>query len=215
MRRPNRTGRVVRSPITYLALAAVVAVLLFSALRSGPDRKTLALSEFEHDLSVPGTVVTATIHDDGDTVTGQLKDGTRFVVQYPDRLTEALTTRILASGATLQVSHATPNPWLSALVGYLPLLILLGLFLLVFSLVHGGGPRLLQFGKSRAKVPDKNQARVTFADVAGADEAVAELRRSKSSSRRRAASRPSEPRSPRGCCSSGRPAPVRRCWPGR
>jgi cell division protease FtsH len=153
----------------------VVAVLLFGILHAGPDRRTIGLSAFEHDLSVPGTVTTATIHDGSDSVTGKLADGTNFVVQYPDRLTESLSNRILASGAAVQVSHARANPWLSALVSYLPLVILFGLFLVVLNLFRGGGPRVMRFGQAKPKVAGKHQARVTFADVAGADEAVAEL----------------------------------------
>ena len=78
----------------------------------------------------PASVVTATIHDGSDQVTGQLKDGTNYVVQYPDRLHQTLTTEILASGATVKVSHAKSNPWLSALgVTYLPIILLFGLVL--------------------------------------------------------------------------------------
>jgi cell division protease FtsH len=167
--------KVLRSPIMYLALAAAIGFLLFSVLQSGPDRKTITLGEFEHDLSVPGSVVSATIHDSGDTVTGKLKDGTEYVVQYPDRLTESLTNQMLASGATVKVSHARSNPWLSGLFSYLPLIVLFGLFLLALNSIQGGGTRVMRFGKAKAKTAGKDQPKVTFADVAGADEAVAEL----------------------------------------
>ena len=80
--------KALRSPVAYVVLVVAVALLLFSVLRSGPSRTTLSLSEFEHDLSVPGSVVSAAIHDSSDEVTGKLKDGTNFVVQYPDRLTD-------------------------------------------------------------------------------------------------------------------------------
>ena len=110
--------KALRSPVTYVVLGAVVALLLFSSLRSGPSRTTLSLSEFEHDLSVPGSVVSAVIHDSSDEVTGKLKNGTDFVVQYPDRLTAQLTTQLNASGADVKVSHAKSNPWLSALASY-------------------------------------------------------------------------------------------------
>jgi cell division protease FtsH len=175
MRPRSLLGRVLRSPLTYLALAVIIAVLLVNALRAGPDRQTVGLGEFEHDLSVPGTVVTATIHDSSDSITGKLEDGTNYVVQYPDRLTEPLTNKILASGATVRVSHGGSNPWLGALFSYLPLVILVGLFLVVLGLIRGGGAGVMQFGKSRAKVAGKNNPRVTFADVAGAEEAVGEL----------------------------------------
>jgi cell division protease FtsH len=167
--------KVLRSPFAYLGLAAVVGFLLFSVLSSGPDRKTISLGEFEHDLKVPGTVVTTTIHDGSDSVTGTLKDGTNFVVQYPDRLTEPLTNQILASGATVKVSHSRSNPWLSGLLSYVPLVILFGLFLFALNAMQGGGAKVMQFGRAKATRAGKDQPKVTFADVAGADEAVAEL----------------------------------------
>jgi cell division protease FtsH len=167
--------KVLRSPIVYLALAAAIGFLLFSVLQSGPDRKTISLGDFEHALTAPGAVVNATIHDSADTVTGKLKDGTDFVVQYPERLTESLTNQILASGATVKVSHAKSNPWLSGLFSYLPLIVLFGLFLLALNSIQGGGTRVLQFRKAKAKTAGKDQPKVTFADVAGAHEAVAEL----------------------------------------
>ena len=167
--------KALRSPVAYVGLAAVVVLLLFSVLRSGPSQKTIGFGDFEKDLSTPGFVLNATIHDSTDTVTGKLKDGTAFVVQYPDRLTEPLATKIQASGATLKVSHSKSNPWLSALFSYLPIVILFGLFLYVLNSMQGGGSRVMQFGKAKAKTAGKDQPKVTFADVAGADEAVAEL----------------------------------------
>ena len=168
--------KAVRSPIAYVVLAVAVALLIFSVVRSGPSRTTLSLSQFDHDLGVPGSVVNAVVHDGSDQVTGQLKDGTNFVVQYPDRLTETLTTQILASGATVKVTHAKSNPWLSALVfTYLPIVLLFGLVLFLINSLQGGGSKVMQFGKAKVKTAGKDQPKVTFADVAGADEAVAEL----------------------------------------
>jgi cell division protease FtsH len=167
--------RLVRSPITYAVLAVLLGLLLFSVLRSGPSRTTITLGQFDRDLATPHAVVTATIHDGEDTVTGHLEDGTTYVVQYPDRLTESLTNKILASGAATNVSHSKSNPWLQVLQDYLPLVLLFGLFLLVINSLQGGGAKVMQFGKAKAKTAGKDQPRVTFADVAGADEAVAEL----------------------------------------
>ena len=90
-------------------------------------------------------VATATVQDGSDTVTGKLKDGTSYRV------------------------------WSGLLSTYLPLVVIFGLFLLVLNATQGGGAKVLQFGKAKARTASKNQPRVTFADVAGADEAVAEL----------------------------------------
>jgi cell division protease FtsH len=167
--------RVLRSRVTYVVLALVAVVALFSTLRGSPDRTTLSLSQFNQDLATKGTVISATIHDSSDEVTGKLLDGTSFVVQYPDRLTESLTTKLLASGATVTTSHAKSNPWLTILEDALPFLLLFAGFIVLLNIMQGGSRGVMNFGKAKAKTAGKDQPKVTFADVAGADEAVAEL----------------------------------------
>jgi cell division protease FtsH len=67
-------------------------------------------------------------------------------------------------------------PWWSGLVyTVLPLVLILGLFWFLMGQMQGGGSRVMNFGKSRAKLVSKDMPKVTFADVAGVDEAVEEL----------------------------------------
>ncbi|HPB72622.1 MAG TPA: AAA family ATPase, partial [Phycicoccus sp.] len=61
------------------------------------------------------------------------------------------------------------------LMSVFPVLLLVGLFWFMMTQAQGGGSRVMQFGKSRAKLASKDTPSVTFADVAGADEAVEEL----------------------------------------
>ncbi|MGA9406841.1 MAG: ATP-dependent zinc metalloprotease FtsH [Bacteroidota bacterium] len=68
------------------------------------------------------------------------------------------------------------NVWINALVGALPWILLLGIWLIIFRRMQGGGTKgIFSFGKSRAKMLSEGSIRITFADVAGADEAKAEL----------------------------------------
>jgi cell division protease FtsH len=68
------------------------------------------------------------------------------------------------------------NLWINALIGALPWILLLGIWLIIFRRMQGGGTKgIFSFGKSRAKMLSEGSIRVTFADVAGADEAKAEL----------------------------------------
>jgi cell division protease FtsH len=170
--------KAVRSPFIYVAAILIVALVLFLALQTGTSRTSISLGTFESDLATPGLVNSAVIHDDSDEVTGQLRSGTNYVVQYPDRLTESLTTKILAVVPKQYVStdHSKSDPWLDALLDdWLPLLILIALGIWLITSLQGGGSRVMQFGKAKAKTAGKDQPKVTFADVAGADEAVAEL----------------------------------------
>lgn len=68
------------------------------------------------------------------------------------------------------------NAWMSALIGMLPWLLLLGVWLIFMRRIQGAGTKgIFSFGKSKAKMISEGQPRVTFADVAGADEAKFEL----------------------------------------
>ncbi len=68
-----------------------------------------------------------------------------------------------------------PSFFMSLLTSLLPFLLLFGLIFFFMSQVQGGGSRVMNFGKSKAKVVSKEAPKTTFADVAGADEAVEEL----------------------------------------
>ena len=65
--------------------------------------------------------------------------------------------------------------WTGLLYTVLPLIVILGLFWFLMGQMQGGGSRVMNFGKSRAKLVNKDMPKVTFADVAGVDEAVEEL----------------------------------------
>ncbi|HTY12084.1 MAG TPA: ATP-dependent zinc metalloprotease FtsH [Bacteroidota bacterium] len=68
------------------------------------------------------------------------------------------------------------NVWINALISALPWILLLGIWLIIFRRMQGGGTKgIFSFGKSRAKMLSEGSIRVTFADVAGADEAKIEL----------------------------------------
>ena len=71
------------------------------------------------------------------------------------------------------VSHQ--NLFLSLLLSFLPFLIILGLLFFFMNQMQGGGSRVMQFGKSKAKLVSKDTPKTTFADVAGVDEAIEEL----------------------------------------
>jgi cell division protease FtsH len=166
--------KVLRNRYVYLALAALLALVLVLALRGGPARTRLSLSQFETDVSHK-VVTSATIHDDASQVTGTLADGSSFVVSYPARSVSDVTDRLLASGAKVTVVHSGTGIGILILETYGPILVLGGVLVWAIFALQGGGSRVARFGKSRARAAGKEQPKVTFADVAGADEAVAEL----------------------------------------
>ncbi|HET6874393.1 MAG TPA: ATP-dependent metallopeptidase FtsH/Yme1/Tma family protein, partial [Acidimicrobiales bacterium] len=167
--------RAMRNRYTYLALAALLALVLFLSLKGGSSPKSISLTQFENDLSNHGNVATAVVHDGSDTITGKLASGQSLQVNYPARVEQELVDRMVASGAKVTVSHTGSNFWGIVFETYGPIVLLGGLFIYAVFAMQGGGSRVVQFGKAKARTANKEQPKVTFADVAGADEAVAEL----------------------------------------
>jgi cell division protease FtsH len=169
--------RVLRSPLTYVVAALLLALLLFDVIGSGPSYRTLSLGTYQRDLA-SGQVATAKVDDGNDVVTGTLRDGIPYSVSYPDRYTSDLVDQIGHSSvppADFSVQHSHTSLWVTLASEYLPILLLLGLFFYLVTSMQGGGAKVLRFGRARTRSVARDQPKVTFADVAGADEAVAEL----------------------------------------
>jgi cell division protease FtsH len=156
----------------------VVAVLLVAALvilRRGDGPERLTLDEFE-DRVADGDVATATIKDRDHAVVGELADGTEYKVAFPAEYGDELTAllRNAPDPIELDTDQQGESIWMSLLFSLLPIVVLFGLFLFFMNSVQGGG-RLMQFGKSRARRLSGDEPKVTFADVAGCEEAIDEL----------------------------------------
>ncbi|MGU3432900.1 ATP-dependent zinc metalloprotease FtsH [Actinomycetes bacterium M1A6_2h] len=109
----------------------------------------------------------------GDSTNGD----TQIIAKYPDSVSGQIFDKVAASGAqSYNTTVTTESWWTSILVFLLPMVILLGLFVFVMGRMQGGGRGgVMGFGKSKAKQLTKDMPKTTFADVAGADEAVEEL----------------------------------------
>ena len=127
------------------------------------------------------------------------------------KLVEELEARKIAfSGRVASTWLTNLASWALSVVFFL---VLWGfLFRRMGAGVGGGG--LMAIGRSKAKVYVESETRVTFADVAGIDEAKEELREVVEFLRTPERFRRLGERFPRGCCSSVRPERARRCWPG-
>jgi cell division protease FtsH len=164
-----------RNALIIVVIALVAAFFLMRSLTSSDDTEKLSLDAYTARLD-QGDVKTATIHDKDHTVTGQLKSGADYEVGFPDRYTDTITQDIVDAGVKqVHTDHQDQSPWVSLLLGLLPFVLLALVLLWVVGQVQGGGSRVMGFGKSRAKLVPKDQPKVTFADVAGLDEAVEEL----------------------------------------
>jgi cell division protease FtsH len=93
---------------------------------------------------------------------------------YPDGYEGDLTSLLEQSGTSFDTDPQPPG-LMDLLISFLPWLFLLGFMVFIFMQMQGSGNRVMQFGKSKAKLVSKDQPRVTFKDVAGLEEAIEEL----------------------------------------
>jgi cell division protease FtsH len=165
-----------RAALAYLVLG--FAVLFFGAqmLRPGTDRKDLDLSAFRDDIAA-GEVATAEIKDRDNVVEGKLRDDTSYKVSYPAEFADELVDELDDARPAIEVSTDSQGDsvWTGLLFSLLPVVLIIGAFFLVMNALQGGGRGVMQFGKSKAKQVEKDDTTVTFADVAGCDEAIEEL----------------------------------------
>ncbi len=164
---------------TVLVPAVLMAVVLGTVLlnsRGGDEADELSFGEFRA-LVDAGDVATAELRERDDVVAGELRDESPYRARYAEEYADELIDLLAAAEPAIEVTvdKQRESIWISLLFQLLPILLLIGLFLFFLNSSQGGG-RIMQFGKSRARQFDKDQPKVSFADVAGCDEAVEELR---------------------------------------
>jgi cell division protease FtsH len=164
--------------LVYLAIGMAVLFLGSQLFRQGDDRKELTQNQFDEAVD-NGDIESATFKDRDNKVEGELRDGTKYVYRYPAESADELFSDVADAHPAIEVKtdQQQDSVWTGLLLSLLPTVLLIGAFLLVLNALQGGGGGrgVMQFGKSRAKQVTKDQPAVTFADVAGCDEAVEEL----------------------------------------
>jgi cell division protease FtsH len=165
-----------RATIAYVLLGAVALFFATQFLRSGDKPTKLTLSEFEQKVE-NGDVHKVTIKDKSHEVKGELDNGEKFKVAYPQELADELTTTLSKAKPSIDITvdQQQESVWSSLLFSLLPTLFIVGMFFFLINSMQGGGSRVMQFGKAKARQVSKDDPKVTFADVAGCDEAVEEL----------------------------------------
>ena len=111
-------------------------------------------------------------------IRGTLKDGTEFTTIAPDAPSNDrdLYTRLSEQGVTISAENPPEPPWWQTLLtSLIPIALLIGFWFFIMQQSQMGGGRMMNFGKSRVRLMVSDKKKVTFADVAGADEAKQEL----------------------------------------
>jgi cell division protease FtsH len=153
----------------------VIAALIwqFTSLRSSDEEITFTafLERVNADQVQNVTFV-------GNEITGKFKgvDPPKgFYTYMPPEYGPQLYVDLKAKGVVVDARRETTTGWTLILLQYAPLVLMIGVFLFFMRQMQSGGNKALSFGKSRAKLSSSTQKKVTFKDVAGADEAKEEL----------------------------------------
>ena len=169
--------KLLRGPLLWV-LIGVGAVLIGFTLLSGSGFREITTQE-GLQLLRDDKVESAKVIDGEQRVdlvlAAATDDGTQVQFQYATARGAEVITAVNESDAKFDDEVATSN-WFTSLLGLIIPFAIIGLiFWFLLSSMQGGGSRVMQFGKSKAKLVSKESPQVTFADVAGADEAIEEL----------------------------------------
>ena len=168
----------------WVVVALLLGMLLFSVLgRDGYERidteqglELLAGDTVEQAKIIGGNQQRVDLVLTEEFTDGEEKKGKQVTFAYVDaraeQVVQAVEDAAPEKGYTDEIS--TSAWWSTLLLSFLPLLLFIGLFWFLIMNAQGGG-RAMQFGKSKAKLFNKEAPKVTFEDVAGAEEAVEEL----------------------------------------
>ncbi|MFT9381290.1 ATP-dependent zinc metalloprotease FtsH, partial [Gluconobacter sp.] len=153
----------------------MVGMAVLTAFQPGGSQhaaQQIAYSDFVHDVD-EHQVRSVVIQEQN--ISGTLTNGTSFETYAP--MDPGLPARLTGAGVevTAKPMDSGENSILRYVGNYLPVLLLVGLCFMVFRQMQAGGGRAMGFGKSKARLLTEKTGRVTFDDVAGIDEAKAEL----------------------------------------
>ncbi|MEJ5242137.1 MAG: ATP-dependent zinc metalloprotease FtsH [Desulfomicrobiaceae bacterium] len=154
------------------AIICLVMVVLFNMFQQAPAPvNELTYTEFLAKVRA-GEVMSVRIQ--GPKITGMLTSEGKFSTYAPDD--PKLVETLVGAGVQVKAEPQEEAPWyVTVLVSWFPMLLLIGVWIFFMRQMQGGGGKAMSFGRSRARMITQEDTKVTFADVAGVDEAKEEL----------------------------------------
>jgi len=151
-----------------------LAMILLFNLFNKPQSSVMEMNYSDFLTSVEsGQISSVNIQENE--VTGKGSGGKEFKVVTPPADSELIPI-LRKAKVNILVKQKEESPWyVTVLVSWFPMLLLIGVWIFFMRQMQGGGGKAMSFGKSRARLLDKDQTKVTFADVAGIEEAKEEL----------------------------------------
>ena len=166
-------GNLTKNLVLWLVIAMVL-MAVFNNFTPKDSRTGVELdySEFLHDVK-QGGVEQVTI--DGSSIHGRTRSGQRFVTYSPGD--PGLVNDLLEAGVIIKAQkEETTSLFMQIFISWFPLLLLIGVWVFFMRQMQGGGGRgALSFGRSKARMLTEDKNNITFADVAGVDEAKEEV----------------------------------------
>ena len=157
-------------------LVLIIGVAAFVMLRPGSSGDKATYSNLVQTVETsPGSISEVVFAPSSQGITATLNDGTVIKTAYPSDQAQIEFQNLLQEKGVKFDSKGTGSSGWSFLIYLLPFVLFIGFFLFLARRSQGGGSKVMSFGKSRAKRMSPDSPKVTFKDVAGADEAVEEL----------------------------------------
>jgi len=165
-------GRFTKNIVLYLLIIAAFVIAIDAFSGQSANKSELSYTGFIQQVQQKKVESVTITNDHG--IKGKLKNGTEFNSYAPTD--ETLIKTLQDNG--VEITAAPPEQpawWISLLGSAIPIIILVVLFFFIMQQTQGGGGRVMNFGKSRAKLMGEGNVKVSFKDVAGAEEAKQEL----------------------------------------
>jgi cell division protease FtsH len=164
-------------PILLVVILAFVAQQWISggSGTEAPGYNELVAPKAQNGLIATGQIKEVDVNTKDNTLDVKRKNGESFSTGYPPNTEQSLLNGLEAAEVKTDVHGSGSSGLLSLLTLVLPFVLFFGFWIFLMNQMQGGGSRVMNFGKSKAKRMSVDAPKITFRDVAGVDEAVQEL----------------------------------------